>query len=221
MKTTVVGGARKASGSGSTSPPGGFAATRHDPVNRTGLLPRDFSRSHEGVKTYVLPGAGTNPGHRRIQPTGFNRTTSFDIVNGGAREREIKDSKERRRKREEEERSLGTMLKREGKRGVSNIGAHYLGKLRRKSGGEGAGGSDAVDGDEKGKDDDDDDDDDDDGGRGKKAKSTSAFTPNSIRAIGFDPTREGERESREAELKRVRYQHTPPPCLVWLSFPLT
>jgi minichromosome maintenance protein 10 len=201
MKTTVIGGSgRTPKADLLASKSARFAAQKHDPTTRTGLLPRDNSRSHEGVKTYVLSGGAGSSGGRGGNR--FNKATSFDVLNS-ARDRELRDGKERLKRREEEEKSLSAMLKRNSKMGLSSLGSVYLSKLK----GEKKDSASAANG--GGSDDDDDDDDNDgEGGSGKKksSRAESAFTASSIRAIGYDPTRtEGERESRESELKRVSF----------------
>lgn len=138
----------------------------YDPINKTGLLPRDGRRQVDGVSTYVLAGNTSSSGSKRPRPGqpggGFAMPSE---------QRNKEDVAERKRRREAEEKMLSRVLKKDDNR---SMGARYLNRNKPPTN---STSTDSEEGDSAGNDAD-----------SKKKSRKRAFDATQLRAIGYDPT---------------------------------
>lgn len=98
----------------------------YDPVNKTGLLPRDGRRQVDGVSTYVVKGSGAgSSGQRR---GGAPLKPGFAML---SERREKEDIQERKKRREDEEKTLLKVLSRDANK---SVGAKYLNRASTSNG---------------------------------------------------------------------------------------
>jgi hypothetical protein len=157
--------------------PAGF-----DPVNKTGLLPRDNRAMVMGSATYVV--GGSKAGFRPAAKGFPSLSGRYNDALGGYAAPDVKKEKQEKRKRaaqkEAEEANLVAILQRDDNK---SVGAKYLSKKG------GSAPSKAQDKDDSGPD-----------------LKKRVFAASAVRSIGFDPTALAIREEDEdSKRKRVSY----------------
>lgn len=166
----------------------------YDPVNKTGLLPRDGKRQVDGVSTYVVKGNGNSQRGMtgRGRGSGPGPGTGFPMPSDP---RDKEDATERKKRREAEERTLFKVLKRDDGK---SLGAKYLthsAKPKSESPAPDLAASQEPESQDA----------------GKSGSKKRVFDAAALRAIGYDPTRNESMvhldEDSATKRRRVGHSH--------------